>query len=244
MTEPETSDLSPNDLQFEEHCLPHLQELTNYARRLARGDVQRAHDVVQDSIIRAMRGWSHFVLDPSANVKRAVLGWLYRIVHNTFMSAHKASKCRAEHNAKLIVENRVDGVNDLVDEVELAGEDPRDADEGAGEEVLDAVASLTPAYRQAIEMYYFEGRAIDEIAVELGIPRNTVFTRLHRARKSLKKSLSKYAIQNRLALPPPMLEDALQVEGEALEAPEELEADARRVDCVVTGHDRGELLVA
>jgi RNA polymerase sigma-70 factor, ECF subfamily len=241
-----------NPLSFEEYCLPLYQELMNYARGLSRGDVQQAHDVVQDSLVRAMRAWHAFVPHEGAlSVKHAVNCWMFRIVHNTFVHIYKKNKRGRLLPEKMLAEG-------AIDEFDHISDDPRNADVGAGDEVLEAVARLLPHHRQVIEMHYLQEMTPPAIALELGIPKNTVFTRLHRARAALKKLLANYAeesyrfgavaedgddVDMNDALPAPMLPGS-DVDGESLEPAEELESDRHSVDRVVAGDDHRELLVA
>jgi RNA polymerase sigma-70 factor, ECF subfamily len=243
----ESLELISNPMSFEEHCLPVRQELMNYARGLCRGDVQQAHDVVQDALIRAIEAWNKFVPSTEAlSIKHAVSGWLFRIVHNTFVNVYQKNK-----RGRLLPERMLS--EGMLDEIECS-DDPRDADDGAGDEVLEAVARLPPHHRQVIEMHYLKEMTPPAIAHELGIPKNTVFTRLHRARAALKKLLAEYAGENYrlgrdtydasdIAVPPPMLPVG-HVDRESLEPTEELETDRNGVDRVVAGDDHRELLVA
>ena len=62
-----------------------------------------------------------------------------------------------------------------------------------GERALwDAVDSLSPMYRAAVHLYYYEGYTQDEIAAILGISRTAVQTRMSRARAQLKEVLKEY----------------------------------------------------
>lgn len=55
--------------------------------------------------------------------------------------------------------------------------------------VLEAVAALPPKYRWPVYLHYIEGYTADEIGRLLGCPRNTVLSRLSRARARLKDAL-------------------------------------------------------
>ncbi|WP_367925598.1 sigma-70 family RNA polymerase sigma factor [uncultured Ruthenibacterium sp.] len=55
--------------------------------------------------------------------------------------------------------------------------------------VMEAVALLPVKYRQVIYLYYIEGYSSVELAKLLGLPQNTVLSRLARARKHLAKTL-------------------------------------------------------
>lgn len=58
-----------------------------------------------------------------------------------------------------------------------------------GNEVLDAILSLPPDYKDAVYMYYYEGFSTVEIARHLNCPESTVRSRLSRARKQLQTML-------------------------------------------------------
>ena len=56
-------------------------------------------------------------------------------------------------------------------------------------EVLEAVLSLPPRYKDAVYLHYYEGYSAAEIGTILHKNTNTVYTLLNRARKLLKKEL-------------------------------------------------------
>ena len=57
------------------------------------------------------------------------------------------------------------------------------------QEVLDAMAQLSPAYRAALTLRHMQQLSYQEVADALGIPLGTVKTHLHRARAALKARL-------------------------------------------------------
>lgn len=63
------------------------------------------------------------------------------------------------------------------------------APEPDGGGVLEAVAALPPKYRWPVYLHYVEGYTAGEIGQLLGCPRNTVLSRLSRARAKLKDAL-------------------------------------------------------
>ncbi|MBM6721697.1 RNA polymerase sigma factor [Pseudoflavonifractor phocaeensis] len=56
-------------------------------------------------------------------------------------------------------------------------------------DVLEAVAALPAKYRWPVYLHYIEGYTTTEIGQLLGCPRNTVLSRLSRAREKLKAAL-------------------------------------------------------
>lgn len=55
--------------------------------------------------------------------------------------------------------------------------------------MLEAVAALPPKYRWPVYLHYIEGYTAAEIGQLLGCSRNTVLSRLSRARDKLKDAL-------------------------------------------------------
>ena len=68
---------------------------------------------------------------------------------------------------------------------DIAAPDEAASPEGA-DELIAAVQHLKPNHRLVIELCYFEGHSLDEIAQIVGCPANTVKTRLHHARNKLR----------------------------------------------------------
>jgi len=65
-----------------------------------------------------------------------------------------------------------------------------DAERSGVAAVLDALAALAPADRDAITLIAWEGLTAEEAAIVLGCSRATFYVRLHRAKKRLADSLS------------------------------------------------------
>jgi CheY-like chemotaxis protein len=70
--------------------VPLLPELRGFARSLSGGDVHLADDLVQDTVMLALRGWGQF--QPGTNLK----SWLFRILHNRFHSLKRRKHLAAE----------------------------------------------------------------------------------------------------------------------------------------------------
>ena len=68
--------------------------------------------------------------------------------------------------------------------VETTHIDEHSTDQVAPQEIAETItAALGPKYREVVEAYYLDGLDVDTIAEQLFISRDTVYVRLHRARR-------------------------------------------------------------
>jgi RNA polymerase sigma-70 factor (ECF subfamily) len=178
---------SPAVAVFEDEALPHLDTLYRVALRLT-GDSSAAQDLVQDTMLRALRGWKSF--RPGSNAR----AWLVTILRNQFINGWRSQK-------------RSPSGIDMESIPEPA--DPQDPDpegrfftELVDEEVLRAVDALPDDFREVLVLSDMEGLPYSEIAASLEIPVGTVKSRLFRARRILQGQLRRYAESTGL-LPPP-----------------------------------------
>lgn len=128
------------------------------------GDLSAAEDAVQDTFLRAWRGWARFRGDASEKT------WLYGIAMNVCRSM-----LRRRH------------VTLPLDELDGAlAFDPPEPSDG---EVLRAVQSLEPKYREVVLLFYYHDMSTAEIAKTLGLKQSNVTARLTRARDQLRTKL-------------------------------------------------------
>jgi RNA polymerase sigma-70 factor (ECF subfamily) len=162
-----------DDLDFGDLVSRHLPRLRKRAVRMCRSEAD-ADDVVQEALLRALRG-RHQLRSP----ERAG-GWLLTIVSSTVIDRARRRRSRPQ-------------------EVELAVEPaaaPDDADDPPPwhalsiDDVVAAVAALPDDVRDTYRMFALERRDYASIAATLGIPRATVGTRIHRARRHLRATLA------------------------------------------------------
>jgi len=144
-------------------------DLFRYAYWLC-GDEALAHDLVQETFLRAWRA-----LDDLREIA-AAKAWLITIL-------------RREH-ARLY-ERKMPQFAD-VDEIEIAEERGTQLPEFTGEEGLirNAMLRLEPKYREPLLMQVLGGFSCEEIARELGITPAAVMTQVFRARQKLKVMLT------------------------------------------------------
>jgi RNA polymerase sigma-70 factor (ECF subfamily) len=178
---------SPAVAVFEDEALPHLDTLYRVALRLT-GDSSAAQDLVQDTMLRALRGWKSF--RPGSNAR----AWLVTILRNQFINGWRSQK-RSPSGIDM----------DSIPEPP----DPQDPDpegrfftELVDEEVIRAVDSLPDDFREVLVLSDMEGLPYADIAASLEIPVGTVKSRLFRARRILQGQLRRYAESTGL-LPPP-----------------------------------------
>jgi RNA polymerase sigma-70 factor (ECF subfamily) len=86
---------------------------------------------------------------------------------------------------------------DGLDRIPSRGVDPLAAAERAElrERTREALGRLPARHREVLFRYYFEDEDVNAIARHLGIPRGTVLSRLHHARKKLKKRMNRSVLE-------------------------------------------------
>ncbi len=102
---------------------------------------------------------------------------------------------------KALSELRRHSHEDQDDAAACAIEDPADDPETAiqkkdrGDILRKCLISLSPAHREIIDLVYYHEKPIDEVAEIIGVPRNTVKTRVFYARKQLSHLLRSHGME-------------------------------------------------
>jgi RNA polymerase sigma-70 factor (ECF subfamily) len=169
---------------FEKTALVHLDALYRTALRLT-GSRAEAEDVVQETFLRAFRGFRRF--SPGTNCR----AWLFTILRNVFLNRVRARGPEV-----------VDGPEPL-DSVEVESatgpsEGARNPEEEFFQSVLHgdvdrALKALPLPFREAVVLADLEGLTYREIAEVLGCPLGTVMSRLSRGRDLLRRLLKDFA---------------------------------------------------
>ena len=168
--------------RFERDVLPLLPSLYGAAVRMTR-DRTDAEDLVQETYLRAFRGFSGF--KEGTNLK----AWLYRILTNSYINTY-----RKKQRSPQIVEGP-DDIDEWYLYDRLGG---NSVEQSAEATVLDtipdeavklAVESLPERFRLPVLLADVEGFSYKEIAEIMDNPIGTVMSRLHRGRKDLEKAL-------------------------------------------------------
>ena len=180
-TETPTDDAALRE-RFERDVLPLLPNLYAAALRMTRNPAD-AEDLVQDTYLRAFRGFSGF--KEGTNLK----AWLYRILTNSFINTYRKKQRQPQ---------TVEGPDDLDEWYLFDKLGGRNVELSAETEVLDripdeavkaALESLPENFRLPVLLADVEGFSYKEIAEIMETPIGTVMSRLHRGRKALQKGL-------------------------------------------------------
>ena len=128
-------------------------------------DAAAAEDIAQEAFLAAVRSLDRF------DRRRPFGPWLHRIVVNRAIDWGRARALRAEVG---LAES-------------LTGEDARPA--APGDDLLRALAALSPEHRAVIVLRHLLEYTPGEIAALLDLPRGTVNSRLRRGLDQLKERL-------------------------------------------------------
>jgi RNA polymerase sigma-70 factor, ECF subfamily len=127
-------------------------------------DQAAAEDIAQEAFLRAIRALDRF------DRRRPFAPWLHRIVVNRAIDWSRARAARQESD--------------------LDGQRPApDQRRDVGDEVMAALAALSPEHRAVVVLRHLLGYTPGEIAQQLDLPRGTVNSRLRRGLDDLKGHL-------------------------------------------------------
>jgi RNA polymerase sigma-70 factor (ECF subfamily) len=152
------------------------------------GDPDDALDVAQDSLLRLFDGFGRF--DPS----RPLRPWLARIVRNRALDLRRHRRARPTLSLDALLE-------DGHPETPAAAEGPeeRAARRQLQRRIWRALQETSAAHREILVLRDYQDLSYQEIAAVLGIPVGTVMSRLHAARRSLRRALEAGAGPARLS---------------------------------------------
>ena len=169
---------TPEDLKarFEAEAIPLLPRFHIAALRLT-GNPADADDLLQETYLRAYRGFSRFRSGTN------LTAWLYRILRNTFINGYR----KRLHEPRTIPEA---WPNHAVDRRHTeASAEATVVGSMLDDQLRQALSSLPEQYRKALLLFEIEGFSVREIAAMVGVPPGTVMSRLHRSRRTLRQTL-------------------------------------------------------
>ena len=168
---------SETSSRFEQLALPLLDSLYNFAYWLAQNR-DNAEDLVQETYLKALRGFASF--QPGSNFR----AWMFQILKNTFLTSYSEAKRHA--TVPLESEEALPALpvnSDTAESVLLH--------RSRSDTIRRAIEQLPVGFREVILLCDVEDASYREIAEILSIPIGTVMSRVARARKAVRESVSR-----------------------------------------------------
>lgn len=157
---------------FHELVEQYQRRLTYYVHRLV-GDVEQAHDLLQEIWLEAFRRLGRLESPAAFRV------WIYRVAHHRAVKhlRRKTVEARArEQIAGTFDEETADDEQELLENVEL---------------VHHAMAQLSFEHREALTLRFLEDMTIAEIAQVADCSEGTAKSRLHYAKAAMRQIIEK-----------------------------------------------------
>jgi RNA polymerase sigma-70 factor (ECF subfamily) len=169
------SEAKKSGIDFSQAALGHFDALYGFAMVLTH-DQTEAEDLVQETYLRAVRGFDQLV--PDSNLK----GWLLTIMRNTWLNQLRhAPKGPGLIELDASKEGSAEWLDRIADDPHIVMVRKMEL-----EELGAAIESLPPVYREVVVLRDIEGLSYRQIACILGCPAGTVMSRLGRGRKRLR----------------------------------------------------------
>jgi RNA polymerase sigma-70 factor (ECF subfamily) len=145
----------------------HHVRVYRFVLRLVR-DEMTAEDVISEVFLDVWRQASRF------EGRSAVSTWLLAIARFKALSVLRKRR-----------EEKLD--DDVAEAIEEPSDNPALAAEKSdkGKKLRQCLAALSPDHREVIDLVYYHEKSLEEVAQIIGIPENTVKTRMFYARKKL-----------------------------------------------------------
>jgi len=143
-------------------------------------DEEQARDVVQDALLKAYGSLDRF------EGRAAFYTWLHRIVMNLCLDRKRREKTARRVDFDDAAEREIEAGGELegppapIEQVERAE---------LREQLARAIATLPPEARRTLELREIDELSYEEIARVLGVPKGTVMSRLHHARRRVRDAL-------------------------------------------------------
>jgi len=154
--------------QIETQLLQELEKFTNFVRARV-GDPHLAADVVQDSLLKAVKSTEQLRDDESATA------WFYRILRRSIIDLYR--RRAANQGALERLERELDSPPDNEEERVACGC------------VATLIPTLNPEYGELIRRLDLGGETPEQVGGALGLNANNLRVRHHRARKQLRERL-------------------------------------------------------
>jgi RNA polymerase sigma-70 factor (ECF subfamily) len=154
----------------------HNVRVFRFALRLV-NDRAMAEDIVSDVFLEVWRKAAQF------EARSQVSTWVLAIARYKALTALRGRRFEELDEAKInTIEDGSDTPEDLMQRAKT------------GEILRECLQRLSPAHREIIDLVYYHETSIEDAGEILGIPRNTVKTRMFYARKHLAELVQKAGI--------------------------------------------------
>jgi RNA polymerase sigma-70 factor (ECF subfamily) len=154
----------------------HNVKVFRFLTRLV-GDAATAEDLLSEVFLEAWRQAARF------EARSRLATWLLAIARHKALSALRQRRLQGSDAG-------LESIADAADNPEVALQ-KRDT----GAILRDCLEQLSSAHREIIDLIYYHGRTIDDAAQILGVPQNTVKTRMFHARKRIADLLAARGIE-------------------------------------------------
>ena len=133
------------------------------------GNETEAQDLVQETLIQAMKSWRRF------RGESAIYTWVHGILLNLCRRYHRKQK-RLVYDEELVLKET------------FQSDHAREMDQDfCASRLTRAMQELTLEHREVLILRYFESMKIEAIALQTGVSRGTVKSRLHYAVRCLEQ---------------------------------------------------------
>lgn len=152
------------------------KELTEYAEWLLQaavykcGNLQDAEDISQETLLCAL-----YEIRQGRKIKNPK-SWLMTVLDRKYYDM-----LRRKYRKPTVSIDAFDNIPDDFTEDDISDD---------AENIRHCVANLTKIYREVIILHYMHGKSVKDIAHRLGIPENTVKSRLSSGRQHIKKEFT------------------------------------------------------
>ncbi|HFU4011502.1 TPA: RNA polymerase sigma factor [Streptococcus suis] len=151
--------------QYEKEVIGIAEEISYYLQKSG-ASYADSQDIAQDILVKILE--AELVL-PFEKLR----AWLYRSAVRAYIDKYRRDKRYYE----------------ILQKEFFRSEDLLVYDQEDYEELYQAVADLPEKYQQVIDLYYFQGMTVKEVAIVLGRSQSWVKISLYRGRKQLRKTL-------------------------------------------------------
>jgi RNA polymerase sigma-70 factor (ECF subfamily) len=150
--------------------LSHRKMLMAYVEKKV-SDSELAEDVLQESLLKALRSAPHL------REEDKLMPWFFRILNNAITDTYRRRHVEGKYR-------------EAFEELNIQNEEPESDDEA----ILCAcfrelIPTLKPEYAELIENLELTNGDPEQVAAQLGINRNNLKVRRHRARQALRERL-------------------------------------------------------